>query len=96
MPELKMDIDPRLGKRFHIKCCSKYFALKYGEDPLIELTEVFEEARNLGFNPPTFLYQGRVLAEGKKGLLHGKIYYGHVNGIGEFIHESELGEIVAK
>lgn len=78
------------GKKFHIKCGSKYFELKYGDDPIIEI----ECESHLEYSPPTFLYQGRILAEGKRELLKGIIYYGHVDGLGEFIHESELGEEV--
>lgn len=80
------------GKKFYINCGSKYFELKYGDSPIIEI----EEESQLEFNPPTFLYQGRVLAEGKKELLKGKIYYGHINGLGEFVHESELGEQITE
>jgi len=78
------------GKKFHVNCGSRYFWMKYGDSPIIEI----EEESSLGFNPPTFLYQGRILAEGKKELLKGTIYYGHIDGLGEFIHESELGNEV--
>lgn len=81
------------GKKFHIKCSSKYFCTKYGSStPII----IIEEESELEYNPPSFLYQGRVLAEGRRELLKGKIYYGHVNGLGEFVHESELGEEVTQ
>ncbi|GAH60925.1 unnamed protein product [marine sediment metagenome] len=46
------------------------------------------------YNPPAFLYIGRVLAEGKPELLRGKTYYGHIHDLGEFVHETELGEEV--
>lgn len=77
-------------KKFHIKCGSKYFEAKYGDNPIIEI----ECESQLAHDPPTFLYQGRVLAEGRKELLDGKIYYGHVRGLGEFVHETELGDEV--
>ena len=80
------------GKKFCINCSSKYFETKYGSDPIV----IIEKASALGMNPPTFLYQGRVLAEGRKELLHGIIYYGHVSGLGEFIHVSELGEEITQ
>ena len=78
------------NRRFKIKCGSKYFQTKYGKDPVI----VLEGEEALFHNPPTFLFQGRVLAEGRPDLLKGIIYYGHVDGMGEYIHESEIGEEV--
>ena len=80
------------GKKFHINCSSKYFELKYGDSPVIEIegeTDFHNE-----YKPPSFLYIGRVLAEGKPELLRGKTYYGHIAGLGEFVHETELGEEV--
>ena len=78
------------GKKFRINCGSRYFELKYGDSPTIEI----EGESRLEFNPLAFLYQGRVLAEGKKELLKGTIYYGHINGLCEYVHKSELGEEV--
>ncbi len=83
-------MDDKAGKVFNINCGSKYFETKYRGSPVF----VIEKATTMEFSPPTFLYQGRVLAEGKPELLHGTIYYGHVCGLGEFVHESELGEEV--
>ncbi|TET40179.1 MAG: hypothetical protein E3J66_07235 [Dehalococcoidia bacterium] len=80
------------GKKFRINCGSKYFELKYGPNSIIEIEEELDF--HTDFNPPSFLYIGRVLAEGKPELLRGKTYYGHVNGLGEFVHETELGEEV--
>lgn len=77
-------------KKFRINCGSKYFSLKYGESPVIEIE--CELNFHYEFKPPSFLYIGRVLAEGRPELLRGRTYYGHVNGQGEFVHESELGE----
>lgn len=78
------------GKHFYINCGSKYFELKYGNSPTITIE--CELDFHYEFKPPSFLYIGRVLAEGRPELLRGKTYYGHVNGMGEFVHESELGE----
>lgn len=80
------------GKRFHINCGSKYFTSKYGINPVIEIENEMDIHHS--FNPASFLYIGRVLAEGKSELLKGKTYYGHVKGLGEFVHETELGEEV--
>lgn len=80
------------GKRFYINCGSKYFELKYGSKPIIEIEG--EMDFHTHFGPPSFLYLGRALAEGKPEMLKGKTYYGHVNGLGEFIHETEFGEEV--
>lgn len=87
--------DPKIGRMFAVTCGSKYFEMKYGDSPIIKV----ESDSGMEYNPPTFLYQGRVLAEGRKELLTGKIYYGHVysvrgHGLGELVHESELGEEV--
>jgi len=77
-------------KRFRINCGSKYFHLKYGPLSVIEIEGELDF--HTQFAPPSFLYIGRVLAEGKPELLRGRTYYGHVNGQGEFVHETELGE----
>jgi hypothetical protein len=84
----------RIGKKFKVNCGSKYFELKYGGSPVIEIEEEFHVRPWPPASPPVFLYQGRVIAEGRKDLLSGTIYYGHINGLGEFVHESELGEEV--
>ena len=80
------------GKRFHIKCGSKYFELKYDSPAIIEIED--EMDFHLNHSPPSFLYIGRILAEGRPELLKGKTYYGHINSLGEFVHETELGEQV--
>lgn len=80
------------GKKFHINCGSKYFELKYGDSPVIEIE--CELDFHTEFKPPSFLYLGRVLAEGRAELLRGKTYYGHINDLGEFVHETELGNEV--
>ena len=82
-----------VNRSFRIKCGSKYFELKYGGSAIIKIE--CELDFHLEFKPPAFLYIGRVLAEGRPDLLRGKTYYGHVNGLGEFVHETELGEEVA-
>lgn len=80
------------GKKFHINCGSKYFDLKYAPNSVIEIENELDF--HTAFKPPSFLYLGRVLAEGKPELLKGKTYYGHIKGLGEFVHETELGEEV--
>jgi len=90
-----MAIDYKIGRKFRISCHSKYFELKYGNAyPVIEIEEELDFHKN--FSPPSFLYLGRVLAEGKTELLQGKTYYGHIEGSveGEFVHESELPTLV--
>lgn len=84
------------GKKFRIKCGSKYFETKYGDSPVIEV-ECKLDYRREG-NMCTFFYIGRALAEGNESLLNlkGKTYYGHVQGLGEIVHESELGEEVVR
>ena len=78
------------NKKFRINCGSKYFELKYGQNPVIEIEEELDFHNH--YKPPAFLYIGRALAEGRPEMLRGKTYYGHVNGLGEFIHETEFGE----
>jgi hypothetical protein len=82
----------RSGKKYQIVCGSKYFEMKYGDSPFIQVEEEIDFHQK--FTPASFLYLGRVLAEGKPELLRGKTYYGKVGGIGEFVHEIELGEFV--
>lgn len=75
------------GKTYRIKGQSKYFLAKYGTanpEIIIESKEDYHES----FSPPAFLFQGRALAEGV--LIDGNTYYGHIGGLGEFVHESEL------
>lgn len=78
------------AKKYQINCGSKYFALKYAAPAIIVIERELDFHKY--YNPPSFLYLGRVLAEGKPELLRGKTYYGHVDGQGEFVHETELGE----
>jgi hypothetical protein len=72
-----------------INCKSHYFELKYGKDTIIEIQQ--EMNFRGSFAPPAFLYLGRALAEGNPFLLEGKTYYGKINGLGEYVHESEIG-----
>ena len=84
--------DSKEGRTFRINCGSKYFETKYGKTATIKIEEELFDF-HYHTTPPTFLYMGRVLAEGKRELLDGsKTYYGKVNGLGEVVHESELGE----
>ena len=80
------------GKRFLVNCGSKYFELKYNSPAIIEIEAELDIHGS--FTPPSFLYIGRALAEGKPELLRGKTYYGHIDGLGEFVHETELGDEV--
>jgi hypothetical protein len=81
------------GKTFHIKCGSKYFEAKYNtEHPIITIEGEADFQKN--YNPGSFLYVGRCLAEGRPELFRGKTYYGKVNGLGEYIHQSEIGDEV--
>ena len=78
------------GKTYRIKGSSKYFLRKYGTaNPEIDI-EKFMDYHHF-YSPPTFLFQGRALAEGVP--IDGNTYYGHIDGLGEFVHESELEEI---
>jgi len=75
------------GKKYRIKGESKYFARKYGtSNPEIVIESALDY--HIEFKPPTFLYIGRMLAEGLPS--DGKTYYGHINDLGEFVHKTEL------
>lgn len=76
-----------VGKGYVIKGESKYFLFKYGTaNPKIIIEAAMDY--HLHFNPATFLFQGRALAEGVP--IDGNTYYGHIDGLGEFVHETEL------
>lgn len=78
------------GKTYKIKGESKYFLTKYGtSNPEIIIEEKLDFHSE--FKPTSFLYLGRALAEGVP--VNGDTYYGHVKGLGEFVHESELEEV---
>jgi len=79
------------GKTYRIKGNSKYFQFKYGT-PNPEFIAEGQVDYRRQFAPPTFLYQGRALAEGLPAT-DGYTVYGHIDGLGEFVHESELEEI---
>lgn len=77
----------KTGETYRIKGNSKYFLSKYGtSNPEI----LIEEALNFHTKsiPPSFLYLGRALAE--EVSIDGNTYYGHIEGMGEFVHETEL------
>jgi len=77
-------------KNYKINGNSKYFKRKYGTpNPVFTMEKKLDYRK--GFSPATFLYQGRALAEGLP-VSDGNTIYGHIGGLGEFIHESELGE----
>ena len=79
------------GKSYKIDCKSQYFKTKYGDNITAEVK--CKESFKAKFSPASFLYLGRCLAEGRIELFEGDMYYCHVNGSGEFLHESELVEI---
>jgi len=82
-----MAIEP--GKIYRIKGKSRYFSRKYGTaNPEIVIESKLDYRKE--FKPPTFLYIGRMLAEDLP--LDGNTYYGHIEGIGEIVHENELEE----
>ena len=75
------------GKTYRVKGESKYFSRKYGTpnpEILIECPLDYHGE----YNPASFLYIGRMLAEGLP--TDGKTYYGHIDGLGEFVHKVEL------
>lgn len=75
------------GKTYRIKGSSQYFTKKYGTpNPEIAIEGKLDYHQE--FKPPSFLYLGRALAEGVP--VDGNTYYGHIKGLGEFVHESEL------
>jgi len=85
-----MVIEP--GKTYRIKGASKYFLRKYKTtNPSVTIEEAIDIEKD-GWNPPTFLFLGRVYAE---GIPHGPTWYGHIDsdGRGEIVYESELEEI---
>lgn len=78
------------GKNYRIKGQSKYFSRKYGTpNPEIIIEAALDYHKE--FKPPSFLYIGRMLAEGLP--TDGNTYYGHINNLGEFVHETELEKI---
>lgn len=79
------------GKTYKINCKSQYFKTKYGDNPTAEVE--CKESFKAKFSPASFLYLGRCLAEGRDELFTGNTYYCHVDGLGEFLHESELVEV---
>lgn len=89
MPE---NTDDRSGKAFHINCKSRYFEIKYSSPVIIRI----EKECRVGHNPAGFLFIGRILAEGMSNTHGEKVYYGHVQGLGEYVCESELGEMVVE
>jgi len=75
------------GKKYQIKGQSKYFSQKYGTPNPEIIIETALDYHKV-FKPPSFLYIGRMLAEGLP--TDGNTYYGHINRLGEFVHETEL------
>lgn len=78
------------GKTYRIKGQSKYFTRKYRTpNPEIIIEKALDYHQE--FNPPTFLYIGRMLAEGLPSDKN--TFYGHIQGMGEVVHETELEAI---
>jgi len=75
------------GKKCRVKGQSKYFSRKYGmPNPEIIIERALDYHSE--YKPVSFLYIGRMMAEGLPS--DGKTYYGHINDLGEFVHETEL------
>ena len=82
------------GKVYRIRGQSEYFKAKYKTtNPLITVEGTDKELfgcfwGGLNKNPAAMFYGMRV---GYEGLpFDGQVYYGHINGSGELVHESEL------
>ncbi len=85
-----MVIEP--GKTYRIKGESKYFLRKYHtSNPQISIINPIDIEKE-GWNPPGFLFLGRVYAE---GIPDGPAWYGHIvpDGRGEIVYESELEDV---
>lgn len=83
------------GKTYRIKGESKYFARKYrSPNPSIMIERPFDVEKE-GWNPPGFLFLGRVYAE---GLPTEPAWYGHMvsDGRGEIVLESELETVASR
>jgi len=87
------------GKAYRIKGKSKYFEGKCGTcNPLvvIEGTDVEVFGRSwLGQdgNPVCLMFALRLKHEGLPK--DGQVYYGHIEGLGELVHETELEEVTS-
>jgi len=71
----------------HIDGESKYFLRKYGNSNPVFFPEKEVDFHREG-GVAAYVYLGRALAEGLP--LDGNTIYGHINGLGEFVHKSEL------
>ncbi|GAH49028.1 unnamed protein product [marine sediment metagenome] len=89
-PDERENMVIEAGKTYRVKGQSKYFARKYGSANPEIVIEGKQDYHHF-FSPPSFLFQGRALAEGIP--IDGNTYYGHIGGLGEFVHESELEEV---
>lgn len=82
------------NKAYKIKGESEYLNKKYGtSNPIIVIEGTDKEVfgcywGGLNSNPVAMLYGMRAGCEGL--LLGGHVYYGHIGGLGELVHESEL------
>lgn len=88
------------GKKYRIKGFSKYFEDKYGTpNPTIRIEDTDQKVfgGSWGFqkgNPACLLFAMRSITDIDPSVntLDG-VYYGHINSLGELVHESELEEL---
>ncbi|MBA7624549.1 hypothetical protein ES703_31958 [subsurface metagenome] len=84
------------GETYRIKGKSEFFEKKYGTcNPLFVVEGTDKELFGCfwgGLNKnPTALFYG--IRSGLEGLpLGGQVYYGHIEGVAELVHETELEE----
>lgn len=85
-----MAMNIQSDKLYRVKGQSKYFLVKYGSsNPEILIEKCLDF--HTQFNPPSFLFLGRALAEGIS--VDSDTYYGHIKGMGEYVHSSELEDV---
>ena len=71
-----------------VKGNSRYFSRKYGTPNPEFIIEGKEDFHVHSHTAAGLLYLGRALAEGLP--LDGNTLYGHIDGFGEFVHETEI------
>lgn len=78
-----------MGKKYRIKE-SNYFLRKYNNPtPIIDIEGKLDFRSSS--TPASFIYIGRALEANL--TFYGQTYYGHIKGLGEFVHETELEEL---
>ncbi len=91
--------EERANRKFKIVSDSAYLKGKYGENLVVHIEGTDKDVMgkpwflNSMGNPAIGLYTIRQLEEDITPY-NGPVYYGKINGLGELIHESELGEEV--